>query len=30
MKALLPHIKNWFLKDKKEHFMAFAQADSRI
>ncbi len=29
MEVLLPHISKWFL-DKREHFTAFAQADSRI
>ena len=29
MEVLLPHISKWFL-DKQEHFIAFAQADSRI
>ncbi|MGQ9847912.1 MAG: hypothetical protein ACUVQP_10510 [Bacteroidales bacterium] len=30
MESLLPHFKNWFLKEKKKHFTAFAQSDSRI
>jgi hypothetical protein len=29
MRSLLPHIREWFLS-KQEHFIAFAEADSRL